>query len=187
MIDPGTPGEHPTHIIEVGAPKPNGTKKSHQGPGPSPGVQTFLDAMRHAGQDDPLDGPQAIIPGILAEGQTAIFAGAPGTGKSFAFLNLLATVAKNALFLGQRVLHGGVVYVTGEGQGGLVKRISALATQMELTSDSSFLYVNIMPRMLDPQSVSDFIAALKLRTTKWTMPISIMCFDTLNTGLIGGA
>ena len=103
---------------------------------PPPGVQVFLDAMRHAGQDDPFDGPQAIIPGILAEGQTAICSGPPGTGKSFA----------------------------GEGQGGLIKRISALASQMELTSDSKFLYVNVMPRMLDPQQVADFIAALKLRT-----------------------
>lgn len=67
-------------------------------------------------------------------------------------------------FLGQSVLAGGAVYVTGEGQGGLIKRISALASQMELTSDSKFLYVNVMPRMLDPQQVADFIAALKLRT-----------------------
>jgi hypothetical protein len=77
--------------------------------------------------------------------------------------------------------------VTGEGQGGLVKRISALASQMELTNASSFLYINVMPRMLDQQQVADFIAALKLRTAKWTVPIRVICFDTLNTGLVGGS
>ena len=154
---------------------------------PPPGVQVFLDAMRHAGQDDPFDGPQAIIPGILAEGQTAICSGPPGTGKSFALLNWCATIEKGRDFLGQSVLAGGAVYVTGEGQGGLIKRISALASQMELTSDSKFLYVNVMPRMLDPQQVADFIAALKLRTANWAVPIRVICFDTLNTGLVGGA
>jgi len=152
-----------------------------------PGVQVFLNAARHIGQDDPLDGPQAIIPGILADGQTAICAGAPGTGKTFAVLSWCGIIERGRKFLGQSVRRGGAVYVTGEGQGGLAKRISALATQMELTSDSAFLYFNAMPRVLDPQQVTDFIAALKLRTAGWTVPIRVICFDTLNTGLVGGS
>ena len=84
-----------------------------------PGVRVFLNAMRQAGQDDPLDGPQAIIPGIIAEKQTAICPGPPGTGKTFAILNWCATIEKGGQFLGQPVLQGGAVYVTGEGQGGL--------------------------------------------------------------------
>ena len=96
-------------------------------------------------------------------------------------------VERGGDFLGQSVLQGGAIYVTGEGQGGLIKRIGALASQMELTSDSTFLYVNAMPRMLDPQQVADFIAALKLRTANWAVPIRVICFDTLNTGLVGGA
>jgi hypothetical protein len=44
----------------------------------------------------------------------------------------------------------------------------------------------MMPRMPEQQQVSDFIAALKLRTAKWMVPIRVICFDTLNTGLIGG-
>jgi hypothetical protein len=43
------------------------------------------------------------------------------------------------------------------------------------------------PQVLDPQQVIDFIAALKLRTAKWTVPIRVICFDTLNTGLVGGS
>ena len=58
---------------------------------------------------------------------------------------------------------------------------------MELTSDSAFIYVNVMPRMLDQQDVSNFITALKMRTAKWTVPIRLICFDTLNTGLVGGS
>src|SRR5262245_23706283 len=74
------------------------------------GVIAFLDSMRHPGQDDPLDGPQEIIPGIISEGQTALFPGSPGTGKSFVIIDWLARVARNLDFLGQPVMQGGAVY-----------------------------------------------------------------------------
>ena len=104
----------------------------------SKGVSAFLDSMRHPGEDDPLDGPQEIIPGIISEGQTALFPGPPGSGKSFVIVDLLARVAKDLLFLDQPVMHGGVVYVTGEGQGGLAKRISALINELNLEATSPY-------------------------------------------------
>jgi AAA domain len=72
-----------------------------------PGVQVFLRAVRQVGQDDPLDGPRAIIPGVVSEGQTAICPGAPGTGKTFAILNWCARIAKGGTFLGQSDLCDG--------------------------------------------------------------------------------
>lgn len=153
----------------------------------SKGVQAFLDSMRHPGEDDPLDGPQEIIPGIISEGQTGLFPGPPGSGKSFVIIDWLARVAKGLDFLDQPVMHGGVVYVTGEGQGGLAKRISALITELELEATAPFIYMHRMPHLLDPQQVSDFIAALKLRTAKWTVPVRLIAMDTLNRALVGGS
>ena len=40
---------------------------------------------------------------------------------------------------------------------------------------------------MDLQQVSDFIAALKLRTAKWTVPVRLIAFDTLNRALVGGS
>jgi hypothetical protein len=133
----------------------------------SPGVDRFLKASRQAGEDNPLDGPRWLIPGVLLEGQTAMCAGPPGTGKSFAILDWTARVVRGLDFLGQPVLRGGAIYVTGEGQAGLAKRIAALATAFELTERSSFVYMRRMPRLLDPQEVQDFIAAVKILTAAW--------------------
>ena len=116
-----------------------------------------------------------------------MFPGPPGSGKSFVIIDWLTRVAKGALFLDQSVMQGGVVYVTGEGQGGLAKRISALITEMELEATSPFLYMHRMPHLLDAQQVSDFIAALKLRTAQWTVPVRIIAFDTFNRAIVGGS
>ncbi|MEA2969557.1 MAG: hypothetical protein QOE78_2818 [Alphaproteobacteria bacterium] len=80
----------------------------------SAGVQRFMKAARRAGQDDPLEGPQWVIPGILLEGQTAMCPGPPGSGKSFAILDWLARVACGLDFNGKPVTQGGTIYVTGE-------------------------------------------------------------------------
>ena len=154
---------------------------------PPKGVQAFLDSMRQPGQDDHLDGPREIVPGIISEGETGMFPGPPGSGKSFAIIDWLARVVRDLPFLGQPVLQGGVIYVTGEGQGGLAKRIAALIAELDLEATSPFIYMHRMPHLLDPQQVSDFIAAVKLRTANWTVPIRIIAFDTFNRAIVGGS
>jgi hypothetical protein len=153
----------------------------------APGVQRFITGARLIGQDDPLDGPQWIIPGVLQEHQTAIMPGPPGSGKSFAILDWFARVVRDRPFLGGAVLPGGAVYVTGEGQGGLAKRVAALAQEFELTDADAFLYLRVMPRLLDPQEVKDFIAAIKVLTAAWTVPIRVIGFDTFNRAIVGGS
>jgi hypothetical protein len=152
-----------------------------------PGVQRFRKNARVVGQDDPLDGPQWIIPGVLQEHQTAIMPGAPGSGKSFAILDWFARIVREQPFLGQPVLAGGAVYVTGEGQGGLAKRVAALAQEYELSEADAFLYLRVMPRLLEEQEVKDFIAAIKLLTAAWTVPIRVIGFDTFNRAIVGGS
>jgi hypothetical protein len=152
-----------------------------------PDVQRFLKGARLVGQDDPLDGPQWVIPGVLQEHQTAIMPGPPGSGKSFAILDWFARIVRNQPFLGQPVLSGGAVYVTGEGQGGLAKRVAALAQEYELSESDTFLYLRVMPRLLDSQEVKDFIAAIKLLTAAWTVPIRVIGFDTFNRAIVGGS
>jgi RecA-family ATPase len=151
------------------------------------GVQRFLKAMRRAGDDDPLKGPQWVIPGILQEGQTAMCPGPPGSGKSFAMLDWQARIACGLDFLGKPVMQGGAVYVTGEGQTGLAKRIAALSSEFELTGGSPFLYVRTMPRLLDQQEVRDFVAALKIQIAGWSAPLRVIAFDTFNRAIVGGS
>jgi hypothetical protein len=151
------------------------------------GVRAFLNAMRRPGEDDPLDGPRHIIPGIIMENQTAMCPGPPGSGKSFVILDWLTRIARGLDFLGQPVMQGGAIYVTGEGQAGLAKRVNALVSEMNLEATSPFLYMHTMPRLLDQQQVLDFIAAIKLRTAHWGDPIRMIAFDTFNRAIVGGS
>jgi hypothetical protein len=150
------------------------------------GVNRFIKAARVIGQDDPLDGPQWIIPGVLQERQTAMLPGPPTGGKSFTILDWCARVVCNVPFLGDPVLPGGCVYVTGEGQGGLAKRAAAVEAEFKMSATDPFLYMSVMPRLLDDQEVKDFIAAVKQLTAHWTVPIRIIAFDTLNRAMVGG-
>jgi RecA-family ATPase len=153
----------------------------------SAGVQRFMKASRHIGEDNALDGPQWLIPGLLQEGQTAICAGPPGTGKSFVILDWLARVVRGLDFCGKPVMQGGVVYTTGEGQTGLAKRVAAVATEFQLSHRHPFLYIRTMPRLLDVQDTKDFIAAVKLQTADWAVAIRLMAFDTFNRAIVGGS
>lgn len=155
--------------------------------GQSQGIQRFIKGARVVGQDDPLNGPQWIIPGVLQEHQTAILPGPPGTGKSFVILDWFARVVRDRPFLGNPVMQGGAVYVTGEGQGGLAKRVAAVAAEFAMSETDTFLYMHVMPRLLYDQEVKDFIAAIKLLTAHWTVPIRVIGFDTFNRAIVGGS
>ena len=98
-----------------------------------------------------------------------------------------ARIVRSQPFLRQPVLSGGAIYVTREGQGGLAKRVAALAQEFELSESDTFLYLRVMPCLLDPQKVKDFIAAIKLLTAAWTVPIRVIGFDTFNRAIVGGS
>jgi hypothetical protein len=150
-------------------------------------VQAFLDAMHKPGEEDALDGPRDIIPGVLAEEQTGLFPGPPGAGKSFVILDWLVRVVLGLEFMGEQCLQGGVIYVTGEGRGGIAKRVAALIKELDLENDHPFIYLNRMPRLLDPQQVADFINAVRIKTARWTAPIRVIAFDTFNRAIVGGS
>jgi hypothetical protein len=158
------------------------SKERHE----SAGAHRFLKAMRRIGDDDPLTGPQWLIPGIIQERQTAIAAGATGTGKSFVILDWGARIVHGLNFNGKPTLQGGFVYVTGEGQAGTAKRIAAVASAFELTEQHPLIYVRIMPRLIDRRDTDDFIAALKYQIRDWAVPLRLIAFDTLNRALVGG-
>jgi AAA domain len=80
-----------------------------------------------------------------------------------------------------------VVYTTGEGQTGLAKRIAAVATEFDSLTGSRFPTLRIMARLLDVQDTKDFIAAVKLQTADWAVPIRVMAFDTFNRAIVGGS
>ncbi len=84
-------------------------------------------------------------------------------------MDWLARVSCGLPFMGNPTMIGGTVYVTGEGQTGIPKRAAALASKFEGLQSAPFVYLDVMPRLLEPQQVLDFIEAIKLGTEKWTV------------------
>jgi AAA domain-containing protein len=154
---------------------------------PSPGVSRFVDAVRRPGDGNALRGPRALLgKGAIMERQCGIATGSYGLGKTFVLIDMTVHVAKGLEWAGAPTLEGGAIYVTGEGQAGLEKRIAALISEFGLTADDPFIYLPIMPRLLELEEVKDFISAMKTATAQWKMPTRLMTFDTLNRSLLGG-
>lgn len=74
---------------------------------------------------DNLPGPEPLLGTLLFRKSLVILAGAPGSFKSFVALDWAASVATGKPWQGHRAQRGTVVYLAGEGDTGLPKRIRA--------------------------------------------------------------
>jgi hypothetical protein len=71
--------------------------------------------------------PGWIIKDVLPKAELAVLFGESGSGKSFAILDMVASVARGVPWRGHRVKQGRVVYIAAEGAGGFRKRLIAYA------------------------------------------------------------
>ena len=71
--------------------------------------------------------PPYQIKGILARGGVNVIFGDSQSGKTFLMLDMAASVATGSPFAGKKTKKGSVLYVSAEGNGGLGKRLRALA------------------------------------------------------------
>lgn len=74
---------------------------------------------------DNLPGPEPLLGTLLFRKNLVVLAGAPGSFKSFVALDWAGSVATGKLWQGHRAQRGTVVYLAGEGDTGLPKRIRA--------------------------------------------------------------
>ena len=70
--------------------------------------------------------PTWLIKGVLPKADLGVVYGAPGSGKTFAVLDMCLAVARGAEWRGRKVKAGPVVYICQEGQGGFQLRLEAL-------------------------------------------------------------
>lgn len=119
--------------------------------------------------------PSWLIPNLVVQGGLTVLYGAPGAGKSFAALDLIAIPAAK---------QGIVIYVAAEGQGGLGSRLKAakLAAGVSATN----LYFLGRPVMLDdPATVKKLMESIDEAFSP-TVELKLIVIDTLARSL-GGA
>jgi hypothetical protein len=129
-----------------------------------------------------LPAPEWLIEGILEIGTLGVLFGPPGSGKSFAAVDMSLSVATGQPWADRTVKKGRVVYVVGEGTGGIKKRVLAWRQHHKVEALKRALFVLETPHLLE----SAHVEALVTRIHSVSGPVSLIVIDTLATSFVGG-
>lgn len=105
--------------------------------------------------------PGWIIKGVLPKAELAVLFGESGSGKSFAILDMVASIARGTAWRGHRVKQGRVVYVAAEGSGGFKKRLIAYGARQGISlKDMDFHVMPSTPNLLLKNDALDVCKAI---------------------------
>lgn len=127
--------------------------------------------------------PTWLVEGLIPEKGIVIPYGPPKAGKTFVALSMALHIAANRDWMGRKVNGGGVVYVAGEGVGGLSIRIKAMRQAYEIPANIPFWVVPRAVNFRDPNAVKALYDAIK--ATVLDEPISLVVLDTLARAMPG--
>lgn len=100
-----------------------------------------------------------LVRGLLEADTLGLLFGDPAAGKSFVALDLAASVATGTPFHGRPVAAGPVVYLAGEGHGGIARRLLAWSIQRRVPLASAPLCVSTAALRL-PDDAGTLLAAV---------------------------
>lgn len=132
---------------------------------------------------DALPPPTWLVHGLVPEKCLIVPYGPPKAGKTFVMLSLGLHVAANRSWFGYPVQGGAVVYIAGEGVGGLSTRLKAMRAKYEIAADIPFW---VIPRAVNfrvPAEVNALEATIK--ETIGTTPMRLLFVDTLARAMPG--
>lgn len=102
-----------------------------------------------------------LIKNVLPMADLGILYGAPGSGKTFLGIDLLAAIARGVPWRGQRVRKGRCIIVSAEGGAGMGKRLEAYCLWNNI--DTSMLDIGVItaqPNLLDKANVIELVKAI---------------------------
>lgn len=126
----------------------------------------------------PHDAPPYLVDRLIEHGAEVTVIGPTGSYKSLFTIELGASIAAGVPFFGHKVEQGLVVYLCGEGQGGMRHRIQALIAARGLSKSLPFV---VYPRPLalptdeGVQTVKQYIAAAEAR---YNQKLALLVIDT---------
>ena len=125
--------------------------------------------------------PEWLIEGVFTEKSFGVIYGAPKRGKTFVALDMGLCVASGKNWHDQAVRQGNVLYMAGEGVGGLKKRIKAWMIKNEASSELPFY---VMPTALNASSPEDLGEFLRLIDDA-SIKFSMIFIDTVARAMLG--
>lgn len=102
-----------------------------------------------------------LVKNVLPLADMGVLYGAPGTGKTFCGIDLLASIARGVPWRGQRVRKGRAIIVSAEGGAGMGKRLEAYCLWHNL--DINALDIGVItaaPNLLDKENVIELVKAI---------------------------
>lgn len=122
--------------------------------------------------------PSWLVENTLTDGLTVVY-GAPKTGKSFLALDWACSITTGRAWFGKATIQHPVVYVSGEGGGGLAPRIDAWTADRK--AKPTFLYtINHGVKLMQPYQV-DYLAE-----DVHAVNAGLLVVDTLARSMAGG-
>jgi hypothetical protein len=155
-------------------------------PGTAPGRDKRINLLS-VGEIFAMPDPTELVEGLLMERENTALVGEPKCGKTFVALEIALSIAADVMVLGSRKVcrSGKVVYLSGEGHGGMKRRIRAwLAThnlKKESISGRFFYNANVPMTQGGIEECQAYIEAIQ---AKEGMP-ALVVIDTMARSLGG--
>jgi hypothetical protein len=127
-----------------------------------------------------------LIDGVLEANTTGLFYGDPGTYKSFLVLDQALHIAIGRDWHGHAVQQGPVIYIAGEGHGGLARRVAAWQTEHGIDLSGEDIYFSERAASLyDEESALQVVEAVGEIASRTDRP-AVVIIDTLARNFGGG-
>lgn len=132
--------------------------------------------------------PDYLVEGLIERGNMALIFGDPAAGKSFLTIDLGACIATGASFHGRPTKAGLVIYIAGEGHGGLARRRMAWETERGFNlaeKRAPFFASTVAGNFLDNATTEAVVAEIKA-IIRAEGPPALIVVDTLARNFGGG-
>jgi AAA domain len=129
-----------------------------------------------------------FVEDTLNEGQTSLWFGKSGAGKTFVVSYLAMCVALGWKWHGREVERGAVVYVACEGSGGLRRRLAAFRKHygIDKTEGALLAIISATVNLRNRREVDRLIETIKEIASCLGAPIQLIVIDTLSRAMAGG-
>jgi hypothetical protein len=132
---------------------------------------------------DALPPPEWLVRDLIPEKSMIVPFGPPKSGKTFIVLSFCLHITAGKEWFGHAVKQGAVVYIAGEGTGGLSLRLRAMRSKYEIDIDAPLWIVPRAVNFQNPTEVDELIQLV--RATVGTLEVAAVVLDTLARAMPG--
>jgi hypothetical protein len=167
----------------------NGGRETHDTGSPGTGDQKESSGrperplVLHLEEMENLPPPEWLVHGLFPAGGLIVPYGPPKGGKTFIVLSLCLHVAAGMDWFGRAVRGGGVIYIAGEGIGGLGVRTRAMRQHYGIPVNIPFWIVRRAFNLTTGTAAADLVKLI--RSTVLDEPIAMVVIDTLARAMPG--